>query len=169
MVEQALGFDEETSGEVECTFTEEGPLGIGFLPYTDEDGKHHAVVHSINEGTLGDLEPHLVPGQVLLEINGENVDGSVVDIAAKITEAGRLLTLKLEPGSLDLKLAAFNLDYKTDVRELNAANKSVDAKKAKKAKAKKDKDKAKKDKDNEKKLAKGQKIKAEMGAEISVE
>lgn len=93
----------------------------------------------------------------------------MVDIAAKITEAGRLLTLKLEPGSLDLKLAAFNLDYKTDVRELNAANKSVDAKKAKKAKAKKDKDKAKKDKDNEKKLAKGQKIKAEMGAEISVE
>lgn len=36
----------------------------------------------------------------------------VIDIASRIQAAGRPLTMKLEPGSLDLKLATLRVDTK---------------------------------------------------------
>eukprot|EP01050_Picozoa_sp_SAG11_P025944 SAG11_NODE_6037_length_1405_cov_1.233538_2_plen_66_part_00 len=51
-----------------------------------------------------------MPGQVLSHINGTPVDGTIVDIGAAIKAAGRPLALKLTPGSIDLKLAAFHFD-----------------------------------------------------------
>ena len=133
-LDDSLGFDEDNDKEVTVTFSEPPPLGFGLLNCKDAHGKTHTVVHSMKEGSPADKCPLVATGQVVVSIGGESMAGrGVQEVVATMhvrtnrptiqppsrlfradglcsQDAARPVDVVLRPGSLELKLIAYQ-DY----------------------------------------------------------